>query len=669
MKIAKVALFSQLKKIFDYIIPEIMIPHAIIGTRVIIPFGKKTLIGFIVNITHETDVAQNKLKPIIKLIDLEPIFSTSLYKTLLWAVNYYQTSIGSILDCALPTYCKENKSPKNNNLNTMVKHKQLTNHDPENIVLNTAQKIIIDDMLTKINQFNVSLLEGVTGSGKTEVYLQLTDEMLQQNKQTLILVPEIGLTPQTFQRFTKRFGDIEIAILHSDISKKQRYLNWLNAKNGKAKIILGTRSAAFVPMLNPGLFIIDEEHDLSFKQQDYLHYMARDFLIMRAKFTNCPILLGSATPSLETLYNANLNKYLHYKLPNRAISALPKIEIIDIRHKKLSAGLSNMAITEIKQYLDNNHQVLLFINRRGFAPVLKCFSCQFIQKCTSCDTNMVWHIYTNKLHCHHCQETKSIPDMCPNCNNNKLMPLGQGTERIEQLFQEIFPAANISRIDKDSTAKKQDFNKIISDILDQKVNLLIGTQMIAKGHHFPNLGLVVIIDLDSTLFSSDFRSTERLGQLIIQVAGRAGRCNLGKVLLQTSYPNNPVIQAIANYDYNGFSQILFKEREISELPPFSHQILWRAEGSSSKSCLEFLTKIKQLANKFSTQEKNCCKIFGPIPAIMEKRKKKFHARLLFQDINRSKLQNLTSYLVNFVANNKILSSVAWSIDVDPKEIF
>lgn len=664
--IAKIALFSQLRKLFDYKIPEAMINQAVIGTRVIVPFGKKTLIGFIVEINNHTNIPENKLKVIIELIDLNPVFSKPLYQTLLWASNYYQSSIGAILDCALPKYFKENKLPKD-------KNNQLKLKDPDkeknNIILNTTQKTIIDSILQQSNKFNVTLLEGVTGSGKTEIYLQLTKFMLNQDKQILILVPEIGLTPQTWQRFTKRFAGIQIAILHSHIPNKQRYLSWLNAKNGTAKIILGTRSAAFVELLNPGLFIIDEEHDLSFKQQDSLHYMARDFLIMRAKFAHCPIVLGSATPSLETLHNANLNKYNHYKLPTRAISCLPSIKIIDIRHKKLSAGLSNAAIDEIQQYLTQNHQVLLFINRRGFAPVLKCFNCQFIKKCSHCDANMIWHIYTNKLHCHHCQETIPIPPICPNCNQTKLMPLGQGTERIEQLFQELFPMANIARIDKDSTSKKHEFDKIVTDILDQKINLLIGTQMIAKGHHFPNLGLVVIIDLDSALFSSDFRSTERFGQLIIQVAGRAGREKPGKVLLQTSHPHNPLIQAIANYDYQNFSEILFKERRISGLPPFSHQILWRADSNSIDACLKFLTKIKQLAIQNALDKKNSCEIFGPIPAIMEKRKKKFHARLLFQHTDRIVLQAVNSQIITFLANNKIPSSISWSVDVDPKEIF
>ncbi len=666
MKIAKVALFSRIRKIFDYSIPDQSLYIATVGTRVIIPFGNKKLVGFIVAITDDTEVATSKLKSILETIDAEPVFSQAMYNTLLWAVNYYQSSMGEILDCALPKYYKENKSPKNNKLDSKL---GVIPRSISNISLNIAQKNIVDKILTHINHFNVSLLEGVTGSGKTEVYLQITKEMLKQNKQTLILVPEIGLTPQTLQRFIERFSDTKVAVLHSNMTDKQRYLNWLDAKNGSAKIILGTRSAAFVPLLNPGLIIIDEEHDLSFKQQDYLKYMARDFLIMRAKFENCPILLGSATPSLETLHNATSNKYLHYKLPTRAISELPKIEIIDIRHKKLSVGLSSMVIEEIKKYLTNKYQVLLFINRRGFSPVLKCFNCQFVQKCKNCDVNMIVHIYTEKLHCHHCQEIKPIPTLCPNCNHGNLVALGQGTERIEKLFQGLFPDSNIVRIDKDAISTKQSFDKILNDILEQKINLLIGTQMIAKGHHFPNLGLVVIVDLDNALFSSDFRATERFGQLIIQVAGRAGREKIGKVLLQTSYPNNALIKAITNYDYYSFSTILFKERQMSGLPPFSHQILWRAESSTIAACLEFLTAIKKLAIDHFLKRNNICKIFGPIPAIMQKRKKKFHARLLFQHDNRTELQNLTKSIVTFLSTNKILSSVNWSIDVDPKEVF
>ena len=535
--IAKIALFSPLRKLFDYKIPATILNQAIVGTRVIIPFGKKNLIGFIVQICTHSDLAENKLKSIIEILDAEPIFPKPLYQTLLWAANYYQSSIGAILDAALPRYIKENKLPKNNKL-SLSPNVRPQNATSENINLNTTQQATIEHILQHINKFNITLLDGVTGSGKTEIYLQLTKTMLAQNKQVLILVPEIGLTPQTYQYFTDRFTNVPIAILHSNLSAKQRYLNWLNAKNGTAKIILGTRSAAFVPLFNPGLFIIDEEHDLSFKQQDSIYYMARDFLIMRAKYTNCPIILCSATPSLETIYNARLNKYKHYKLPMRINSQLPTIELIDIRHKKLSAGLSNAAIHEIEQHLAQKNQVLLFINRRGFAPVLKCFNCQFIQKCSDCDTNMIFHIYTNKLHCHHCSKTIVTPENCPNCQKTKLIPLGQGTERIEKLFQELFPKANIQRIDQDSTTKKHQFNKMLTDILDQKIDLLIGTQMIAKGHHFPNLSLVVIIDSDQALFSNDFRATERLGQLILQVAGRAGREKPGKVLLQTNHPQN-----------------------------------------------------------------------------------------------------------------------------------
>ncbi len=676
MMIAKIVFFSNLRKIFDYIIPKSIEHQTTVATRVKVSFGNKNkiLIGFIVNITTLSEIPEDKLKPILELIDIKPILPISLYNTLLWAANYYKSSIGEILDCALPTYFKKNIIPKiDKNINKQkFAIKKLSSSEDlvekKTINLNLEQQNVINKVLQHNDNFNINLLEGVTGSGKTEIYLQLTAAMLQKNKQILILVPEIGLTSQTLKSFTERFSNIEIVILHSSLTLKQRYLNWVKAKDGVAKIILGTRSAAFVPLADPGLFIIDEEHDLSFKQQAHCQYMARDFLIMRAKFSNCQILLGSATPSLESLYNTKLKKYYHYKLPNRAISKLPEIEIIDIRHKKLSSGLSNYAIKTIDKYLESKQQVLLFINRRGFAPVLKCLNCKFIQKCASCDAKMIMHIYTNKLHCHHCQSTKAIPENCPNCQQPKLIPLGQGTERLEQLLQKLFPTANIARIDRDSV-NPQNFDKILEEILSEKINLLVGTQMIAKGHHFPNLGLVVIIDLDNALFSSDFRSTERFGQLIIQVAGRAGREKPGKVLLQTAYPNNQLIQAIKDYDYPKFCNLLLEERKTAELPPFSHQILWKAEAKTLKACIEFLIKVKELVKKITKFHKNPSKIFGPIPAIMEKCNNKYHARLLLQNTHRNTLQEIHDNLIKNLIDLKIKGNVAWKLDIDPKEIF
>ena len=662
--IAKITLFSPLKKLFDYKIPQELTEKVVPGIRVKIPFGNKLLIGIIIEITSTSQINEDKLKYIIELIDLEPLISTSLYQTLLWAVDYYQSSIGAILNCALPKSIKDNNTFKDDRAVTTphnIKHKI----KPIKLQLTIEQQTIINNILLNIHHFKVTLLEGVTGSGKTEIYLQLTEFALKQNKQTLILVPEIGLTPQTCKRFTERFPEIEIAILHSNLSPKQRYISWLKAKNGSAKIILGTRSAAFVPLLNPGLFIIDEEHDLSFKQQDSVRYSARDFLIMRAKFTKCPVLLGSATPSLETLYNAQLNKYQYFILPTRAISELPVIELIDTRHKQLSAGLSNAAICEIKQHLLQKNQILLFINRRGFAPVLKCFKCKYIKKCLHCDANMNFHIYTTQLHCHHCNATEDVPNICPNCQQIELTPLGQGTERIEELFHQLFPNANIARIDQDSTSKKHEFTKILTDILDHKIDILIGTQMIAKGHHFPKLSLVVIIDADLALFSNDFRATERLGQLILQVAGRAGREQPGKVLLQTCHPNNQFIQKIATHHYQNLSTLLLKERKLACLPPFSYHVLWRVDSKTIEAGIKFLNKIKQWAHNFN----NHYKIFGPIPAIMQKRKNKFHARLLFQHTNRDRLQQVTKFILDLLANTKIPANINWSIDVDPKETF
>lgn len=659
--ILRVAIPSPLRRLFDYLLPtkhDNCNPKP--GARILVPFGKRILVGIIIDVTDHSSINIDKLKPALQILDAEPLFNETMLQLFLWASRYYQYPLGMLFEAVLPAWIRKQKT-----LELPFIPPAETQQLPP-LTLNNFQDNAVTEVIKAIGKFQTFLLDGVTGSGKTEVYMQLITCMIKLNKQTLILVPEINLTPQTLQRFKERF-QTPIAVLHSQITEKNRASSWLHAQQGKALIVLGTRLAAFTPLKNPGLFIVDEEHDLAFKQQDHFRYSARDLLLKRAQLEQCPILLGTATPSLESWHNAITKKFHYLELPERAGQAQkPLVEIIDIRHKKLDEGMSNELLSQIKQQLQSSQQVLLFLNRRGYAPVLMCCKCGWHHTCKRCDSNMILHHNTQILRCHHCEAQNEIPASCAQCGDINITAIGLGTQRLEICLSKYFPNANIVRVDKDSVHNKKQLKCVLDAIHDGNTNILIGTQMLSKGHHFPNLGLVAIIDIDAALFSADFRATERIGQLITQVAGRAGRgTKIGKVVLQTTHPENKMLQTLIYNGYHEFLALLIKERRLTGLPPYSYQVLFRAETKVPLIAGNFLQSVKKLIST-NAPTISC---LGPIPAPMEKRQGFYRAQLLLQASSRQALQLQLQSVIPHIESNKLGRNVRWSIDVDPLEMF
>lgn len=664
------------------------------GIRVKIPFGKSQRIGVVVEIAHHSEHDFSKLKRIEEILDEKPLFTDGHLKLFKWASQYYHCSLGEVLEAALPTWLRKGKvlpvlaerahaqvqARAQVQVQVQVQEAaeqaqaevqaQAGNNKETIHILNTGQQQAVTRIVNSLQNYAPFLLEGVTGSGKTEVYMQVIEKCLEKGLQTLVLVPEIGLTPQMLARFEKRFS-VPIAVLHSSISEKKRATAWLMAKEGIAPIVIGTRSSAFTPLKSPGVFIIDEEHDASFKQQDGFRYSARDLMIMRAHLEKCPIVLGSATPSLESIQNTRTARYTHLHLPLRAGNAtLPAIHILDVRHKKLDEGLSSQFIAAIKTHLEQKGQILIFLNRRGFAPALMCFDCGFVAQCKHCDAKLTLHFQSQKLRCHHCEFSCNIYERCPSCTQRNLQPLGVGTERVEVALKRHFPDKEILRIDRDSTSRKGKMEEALTRIHNQEAHILLGTQMLAKGHHFPNVTLVGILNIDQALFSNDFRSTERLGQLITQVAGRAGRSDrIGQVLLQTCHPEHPLLKTLIEKGYKHFAENLLLERRATELPPFSYQALIRSETQNNTEAFNFLKHLKIKAQKFISDNNLPLHILGPVNAPMEKKEGRYRFQLLFQAEKRSSLQNLMNDILQFVEVKPPPRSLRWSFDIDPIDMF
>ncbi len=536
--------------------------------------------------------------------------------------------------------------------------------------LNQHQQAAVDAISTRLDRYQCYLLNGITGSGKTEVYLQLIQKVLATGRQVLVLAPEIGLTPQLIQRFRERLSQQlngSIALLHSGLSDQARLDNWLACAAGKAGVLIGTRSALFTPLPQLGLIILDEEHDLSFKQQDSFRYNARDLAIVRAQKAGIPVILGSATPSLESLHNVAQQRSQMLLLPERAGKAQrPQLRLLDIRHQKLEQGLSAQLLNRVQQHLDDRGQVLLFINRRGYAPVLMCHDCGWHARCLRCDAHMTVHHGQQQLRCHHCGSQRPVNRLCPDCNSDSLHFMGAGTERVEDALAARFPATRVLRIDRDSTRRKGSLDHMLAEIQRGAPVILVGTQMLAKGHHFPNVTLVGMLDADYGLFSSDFRASERMGQLLLQVAGRAGRAERpGEVLIQTHQPDNPLLHFLLRHDYPSFAQTLLKERAEAQLPPYSHLALLRAESPQVEAAMQFLQEAKQQAALIQPQ----LLAFGPLPAPMERRAGRFRVQLLFQHHQRGELQQWLASLIPQLETMRSARRVRWSIDVDPMEMY
>lgn len=544
--------------------------------------------------------------------------------------------------------------------------------------LNPAQEQAAMAILQSLGQHQVFLLEGITGSGKTEVYLQIIEQIIAQKKQALVLVPEINLTPQTVKRFQQRFA-IPIAVWHSGLTEKQRLQTWLLAKSNQISVIIGTRSAVFIPMAQPGIIIVDEEHDNSFKQQSGLRYSARDFAVVRGQQETIPVVLGSATPSLETLHNVQRQRYRLLHLPERAGGArLPQLKTLDIRQKPLIAGLSKPLLQRIHEHLQADNQVLIFLNRRGYAPTLCCHACGWSAQCHYCDTHVTLHWEPLELHCHHCGAHQSKPSHCPECASEALQTIGQGTQKLEQVLAESLPEYPIVRLDSDSTRRKGRLEHLLQQIQTKQARLLIGTQMLAKGHHFPHVTLVVILNADQGLFNPDFRATEHLAQLLIQVAGRAGRAQQpGEVIIQTHQPDHPLLQILLQAGYRGFAQMALAERQQAHLPPYTYQALLRVESKQLADGLTFLHEVKQhLSEGLDVQRMSqparsysAVELLGPVTAPLARKSNFFHTQLLLQSQRRKLLHAHLNRLTAYIKQNPARHRVRWSLDVDPISMF
>ncbi len=533
----------------------------------------------------------------------------------------------------------------------------------ENVLrLNTEQALALS-LLESQQGFQTWLLDGVTGSGKTEIYLQYIAHILQQGKQVLVLVPEIGLTPQMGQRFRARFN-VTLDMLHSNVKDNERLRIWQRVKSGQTAILIGTRSALFTPFQDLGLIILDEEHDRSFKQQDGWRYHGRDLSVVYAKILNIPILLGSATPSLETLHNVEQGKYRRLTLTKRAGKGSPLHHfVIDMKKQAVRNGLSVSLIEKIRAHLACGNQVLLFLNRRGFAPVLLCHECGWIVNCQHCDKPLTYHQKKRVLRCHHCGSQKAIPMQCGQCGSTYLITTGLGTEQLENNLQEIFPETLITRIDRDSTARKGALEKQLKAVEQGQSQILIGTQMLAKGHHFPNVTLVAILDVDGALFSLDYRAEEQLAQLYVQVSGRAGRAEkAGEVILQTHYKDHPLLHTLLAKGYGDFAKTALQQRKMIGLPPYSAQALIRGQSKNSANSEQLLQKMANYLQNLQVAE---LQILGPMPAPMAKKAGMSRWQLLLQHPNRQVLQKV---LHHFPHDTFLSSTVRWHIDIDPQDL-
>jgi primosomal protein N' (replication factor Y) len=537
----------------------------------------------------------------------------------------------------------------------------------EPIECNPEQAAAVAEVCAGLGRFGVFLLEGVTGSGKTEVYMQIIRKVLESGRQVLVLLPEITLTPQLENRFRQRFA-VNIEVSHSKLTDAQRQNAWLSMQQGVSSILLGTRSALFTPLPRLGLIILDEEHDASFKQQEGFRFSARDVAVVRAKMADVPVLLGSATPALESLYNAQTGRYRLLQLPNRAGDAsAPSVRLLDIRNKALHEGISEPLLAEIRQTLDKNEQVLLFLNRRGFAPRLICHDCGWVARCSYCDANLVIHFREQKLRCHHCAGEQPVVKSCPSCTGSTLKPLGLGTERVEKILPELFPDKRIIRLDRDTTQRKGSLENYLQQINEGHADIILGTQMLAKGHHFPNVTLVAILDTDSGLYSIDFHAAEKLAQMIVQVIGRAGRADKpGMVILQTRHPEHPLLMTLIREGYNGFARQALEERKAAALPPFSHQALLRVQASDPFKPQAFLEEVKRLAGTIQAGD---TLVLGPVAAPMAKRAGVYRYQLLLQDPNRQRLQQLLDRLLPEMDKIKKEKNLRWSLDVDPVDLY
>ncbi|HET8610552.1 MAG TPA: primosomal protein N' [Burkholderiales bacterium] len=732
MPIIRVALDVPLATLFDYVAHDG--DDCRPGTLVEVPFGRKRIIGVVIEEATRSTLTPERLKTVIRPRTDLPRLDAAMLEVFRFCSDYYHFPLGTVILQALParlrrtgasltkppceryeitaagTALDQTALPKRatarrallerlsgGGLMDEAVARSITpdagrilkdfiargwvaarpavdaglSAPPRGIpprfvsgpALTPAQTHAVAEINAARARFTPWLLHGVTGSGKTEVYLHAIAAALAAGRQALLLVPEIALTPQLETMLAARFPDTKIASLHSNLNDSERLHHWLSAERGEARIVLGTRLAAFTPLAQPGLIVVDEEHDASFKQQDGLHYSARDVAIYRARRHRIPIILGSATPSLETWHNAGSGRFHLLTLDQRINAPLPHIATLDVRGERLDEGLSARLVGEMENALAREEQVLIFINRRGYAPALMCAACRWIADCRRCSAHLVLHLGDRRLKCHHCGSESPIPQACPECGNPDLLPVGAGTQRIESALARHFPQARILRVDRDTTRRKLAWSGMRDRIQSRQVDILVGTQILAKGHDFPHLNLVAVLNADASLYSTDFRAGERLFAQLMQVAGRAGRgATRGRVLIQTAFPQHPLYAALAVHDYKAFAEQLLAERRRTGFPPFSYQALLRAEAPKAETALDFLTAAAELARDLTHD----VTVYDPVPALMARRAGRERAQLLVQSRSRPRLHDfLMQWRARLVAQGT--RHARWSLEVDPLE--
>jgi len=717
---ARIALNRPFRRLFDYLVPEGLTVTP--GQRVKIPFGRQQAIGLIVETNIEPPEGIT-LKPLHNPLEEWPALPNETFQLLSWASDYYQHPLGECLFTALPPALRKGRPamektedwwqacgssatlPANAHrqkilLDWIAQHKQgakssdiikagfsrpqlkalcdkelIRTATPANDIsegqhaetiaapeLSDAQCEAASQLPLPEDGFSASLLYGITGSGKTEIYLHYLKQNLTAKDQALVLVPEINLTPQTVARFQRYFGE-RILVWHSALNDSQRLSAWLKIRNGEPVILIGTRSAVLLPFTSLKTLIVDEEHDSSYKQGEGFRYSGRDVAVYRAHLNRCPVILGSATPSLESYHNALGGKYQLIRLEERAGNALPpSISLLDIRSRPLEGGLSRPALQALRQTLDSGNQALVFVNRRGFAPVMMCFDCGHMVECPRCDTRLTYHRRDRAMRCHHCDYQAPATETCPKCKSDAFKPVGQGTEQTEDILAANFPDTPIVRVDRDSTQRKGSIQSILEQVNSGEPCILVGTQMLAKGHDFPNVTLVIVINADGGLFSVDFRAPEQLIQTLLQVSGRAGRgSKSGKVVVQTCHSDHPLLKTLCHGRYLDMADQLLEEREIGQFPPFRAMAIFRAEADTMEQSLQILDSIKPFANAPGIE------IWGPLPALIARRADRHRAQLVLNTDNRKRLNMLLTGICQTLEGQRFSKGAKWMIDVDPQE--
>ena len=630
------------------------------GTRVIVPFGTKSIIGIVIKKISNPNSLKG-LKEIISIADDYACFDKSIFNTILWASDYYHHPIGEVFFSFIPTLLRKKNDKIISSLSKASEYK--LNAKDKKFKLTKEQNASLSK-LNRIEEFNPSLIYGVTGSGKTEIYLQLTEKFIKKNKSILILVPEINLIPQLVKRFEDRFNG-EIGIYHSRQTPNQRLKVWLRSKFGEIKIIIGTRSSVLMPLKNLGAIIIDEEHDQSYKQAEGFKFSGKDLAIKRAQLENIPVFLGSATPSLQTLKLVKEKKYKKFDLLRRVDGKKPpKLIPLDISDSPLLGGIAIQTMGIIETVINRGEQVLIFINRRGFAPLYECDNCGWVASCSSCESNLVFHKSKNRLICHKCESVYAVNNNCPDCQSAELNTFGTGTERVEEVLKSTFRKVPIIRMDYDSTRLKGSIEAIYEKANESNEAILVGTQMLSKGHDFPKVTLCVILNADSGLLSPEINAVEKIAQQLIQVSGRAGRNNnLAHVIIQTRYPNDENLKKIKTGNYQLVADQCLKTNKALGIPPYSNVSILRATSPNPQSCIKFLEKVSALlANK-----KNIS-IIGPLPSIPLKIKGNSRNHLIIKSDTKTYLNRVLRFLTNEIQNWSETKKVKWTYDIDPYDM-